>query len=132
MSNTYKIVGLILVVQSIFIFNSCTKNTTVVEDTSPAITTSVSFSKDVLPLLTKNCAISGCHNGSIAPDLSATAAFASLTSGNFVNVSTPANSEVYLWLTGKRAVSMPAGGANNPSNINAYVLAWIKQGAKNN
>jgi len=27
---------------------------------------------------------------------------------------------------------MPVGGPNNPSNINQYVLAWVKQGAKNN
>jgi len=49
-----------------------------------------------------------------------------------VNMATPENSVVYLWLTGKEAISMPAGAANNPSNINALMLAWIKQGAKNN
>jgi len=27
---------------------------------------------------------------------------------------------------------MPLGAANNPSNINNLMLAWIKQGAKNN
>jgi len=27
---------------------------------------------------------------------------------------------------------MPLGAATNPSNINALMLAWIKQGAKNN
>jgi hypothetical protein len=124
-------IGLILVTQLILV-NSCTKTTTVIQDNSPAITTTVSFSKDIVPILTKSCAVSGCHNGTVAPNLSEATAYSTLQSGNFFNTATPASSEVYLWLTGKRAVTMPAGAANNPSNINALMLAWITQGAKNN
>lgn len=132
MSRKLTILGLILVVQFIFILNSCTKTTTVPIDNSPAVTTTVSFSKDIEPILTKSCALSGCHSGTIAPNLSATSAYDALIAGSFVNMATPENSVVYLWLTGKEAISMPAGAANNPSNINALMLAWIKQGAKNN
>jgi hypothetical protein len=97
------------------------------------ITTPVSLSSNLIPLLNVNCNISGCHNtGGIKPDLSADKAYNSLINGNYVNLSTPETSEVYLWLTGKKAISMPVGAANNPSNINQFVLAWIKQGAKNN
>jgi hypothetical protein len=35
-----------------------------------------------------------------------------------------------LWLTGKKTTQMPVGGLNK--DINAMVLAWIKQGANNN
>ncbi|HZX58685.1 MAG TPA: hypothetical protein VFE54_08165, partial [Mucilaginibacter sp.] len=73
-----------------------------------------------------------CHSGKQAPNLSAATAYVALTTGGYLNTGTPNTSELYLWLTGKRAVAMPSGATNNPSNINALVLAWIKQGAKNN
>ena len=110
----------------------CYKKTTLLIDDTPAITKTVSFSTDIVPLLTTNCAKSGCHNGSVSPDLSAAKAFTSLVDGNFVSTSTPSNSLVYLWLTGKEAATMPLGASNNPSNINGYILAWIAQGAENN
>ena len=112
--------------------NGCTKDTTVIIDNTPAVTKTVSFSKDIEPILTKSCALSGCHSGSIAPDLSAATAYTALVNGNFINKGTPESSVVYLWLTGKEAITMPAGSANNPSNINGLMLAWIKQGANNN
>jgi hypothetical protein len=110
----------------------CYKTTTLLIDDSPAITTTVGFSSDIVPLLTTNCAKSGCHNGTISPDLTAANAYNSLVNGNFVSTSTPANSLVYLWLTGKESATMPLGASNNPSNINGYILAWITQGAENN
>ena len=109
----------------------CYKTTTLLV-VAPEVTTEVSFSKDLTPLLTANCAKSGCHSGSVAPNLSADNAYNSLVSGKLVDVANPESSEVYLWLTGKRAIAMPAGAPNNPSNINGLMLAWIQQGAKNN
>jgi len=120
------IIAIILIVVS-----SCSKTATLLEDKSASITTTVSFSKDVAPILTANCAKSGCHNGSISPNLSSGSAYTSLTNG-FVSTASPSSSLVYLWLTGKESVTMPLGGTNNPSNINGYILAWITQGAKNN
>jgi hypothetical protein len=124
--------GLVLITTIILLMVSCTKTTTVPIDNTPAITTTVSFSKDIQVILTKSCAISGCHSGTVAPNLSAATAFNALGNGNFIDTNTPESSTVYLWLTGKKAIAMPAGAANNPSNINALMLAWIKQGAKNN
>jgi hypothetical protein len=132
MSNKIMAIGLILITVFVLGIASCTKNDTVVIDNTPAITRTVSFSKDIQPILTKSCAVSGCHSGSVAPNLSEATSFNALTTGNFINTSTPKSSDVYLWLTGKKAVTMPAGAANNPSNINALMLAWITQGAKNN
>lgn len=125
-------IGFILVVGFMFTMVGCSKTTTVVINNSPAITTAVSFSKDLQPLLTKNCAISGCHSGSVSPNLSVATAYNALKNGNYISTGTPANSLVYLWIAGKKSPSMPLGGINNPSNINALMLAWITQGAKNN
>jgi len=102
MSTKKTIIGFILVMQLLFIINSCTKTTTVPINDAPLITTTVSFSKEIQPILTKSCALSGCHNGAIAPNLSATASYDALESGNLVNTGIPANSVVYLWLTGKK------------------------------
>jgi hypothetical protein len=111
----------------------CYKATTVKIDNSPAITETVSLSKDLIPIFTKSCALSGCHAaGGQKPDLSSASAYNSLIKGNYVNIATPSGSIIYLWLTGKESVSMPIGAANNPSNVNALTLAWITQGAKNN
>jgi hypothetical protein len=109
----------------------CYKTTTLLV-AAPEVTTEVSFSKDLVPLLAANCAKSGCHSGSITPNLSAEIAFTSLIGGKYVDVATPENSEVYLWLTGKNTPAMPLGAPSNPSNINGILLAWVKQGAKNN
>ena len=129
--NKIKITTLIIIAL-VATLSGCYKTATLLVDNSPAITTAVSFSTDIQPILTNNCAKSGCHNGSISPNLTSGNAYNSLVNGNFINTSTPANSLVYLWLTGKEAATMPLGASNNPSNINAYILSWITQGAKNN
>ena len=103
----------------------------VLEPLEPAVTGEVSFSKDIVPLLNKSCNTSGCHNtGGIKPDLTAAKAYDALTIGNYISVSSPENSELYQWIRGKRGTPMPLSGPD--ATINAAVLAWIKQGAKNN
>ena len=124
--------GLLIAVAFMLIMVSCSKTTTVVLDSGTAVTTTVQFTKDIVPILSKNCAITGCHNGSVKPNLTSALAYSSLTTGGYVDTGKPESSEVYLWLTGKKAATMPLGAPNNPSNINQLMLAWIKQGAKNN
>ena len=125
-------IGLFLVMAFILTIFGCSKTTTVLVDNSPAITETVQFSKTIVPIFSKSCATSGCHSGSVAPNLSDATAYNALVTGNYLNLTNPAGSDVYLWLTGKKSATMPLGSANNPSNINALILAWIKQGAKNN
>ena len=118
---------------ALFLAPGCSKDTTLKIDNSAAVTSTVSLSKDILPVFTKSCALSSCHaSGNHQPDLTAANAYNSLIKGNFLNTATPASSTLYLWLTSKEAEPMPFGAANNPSNINALVLAWVTQGAKNN
>ncbi|MEO8413236.1 MAG: hypothetical protein ABI472_06235 [Ginsengibacter sp.] len=125
-------IGFLLIMAFIITMTGCSKTTTVIIDNSPAVTETVQFSKTIVPILTKSCATAGCHSGSIVPNLTEANAYSSLVSGHYLDIATPAGSEVYLWLTGKKSATMPLGSANNPSNINALILAWIKQGAKNN
>ncbi len=125
------VIGTVLAVFLIFFLSGCYKNRTLDNDTGEEITRPVSFATDMIPIFNASCNSSGCHNtGGKAPDLSPSNAYNSLQNGNYVNTSAPENSELYLWMTGKRATPMPVSGINK--DYNALVLAWIKQGAQNN
>ena len=114
-------------------FQSCYDATTLVIDNSPAVTKTVSFKTDLVPIFNNSCNMAGCHNtGGKQPDLTTDKAYAALTIGNYLNIATPNQSVVYLYLTGKKTPQMPLGASSNPSNINNLMLAWIQQGAKNN
>ena len=127
-----KIAGIILAGgMALLSLQGCYKDKTVVSDTGAAITRTVTFSGDIIPIFTKSCSLSGCHvTGGKSPDLSATNAYNSLKTGNYFNTNNPESSVMYLWLTGKKTTQMPPGGLNK--DYNALVLAWIKQGANNN
>jgi hypothetical protein len=128
----------IIVLASIFtviliVLQSCYDATTLVIDNNPAVTKAVSFKNDLIPIFDKSCNMAGCHiTGGKQPDLTESKAYSSLIVGSYVNVNVPEQSVVYLYLTGKKTPQMPLGAANNPSNINNLMLAWIQQGAKNN
>jgi hypothetical protein len=132
MSNHKTKIIMLAIVTLVVTMSGCYKTVTVLEDNTPTVTKTVSFSKDLTPILTTNCAKSGCHNGSVAPNLTEASAYNALVNGNYLSTATPEKSEVYLWLTGKEAATMPLGASNNPSNVNGLMLAWITQGAKNN
>ncbi|MCC6759992.1 MAG: hypothetical protein IT252_02195 [Chitinophagaceae bacterium] len=114
------------------LISGCYKYTIVAPETGAEVTRTVSFKEDLLPIFNNSCNMSGCHNnGGKAPDLSAANAFNTLTSGTtYVNTNSPETSGLYLWMMGKKGTPMPLSGPNK--DYNALVLAWIKQGAKNN
>ena len=133
MSKKLIVTVMILVTSCMFFITGCYKVTTLYPTNDAEVTKAVSLATDLIPIFEKSCSISGCHNsGGLKPDLTVDKIHSTLISGNYVNLATPESSELYLWLTGKKAIPMPVGAANNPSNINQLVLAWIKQGAKNN
>ncbi len=124
-----KIVGF-LAGFAMLLIAGCYKDTTVVLDAAE-VTKTVSFAADVVPIFNSSCNMSGCHStGGQAPDLSASNAINSLILGNYIDKSTPANSVLYQWMSGKRSLPMPVSGVNK--EYNAIILAWIKQGANNN
>lgn len=93
-----------------------------------------SFSTDIIPIFNESCNIAGCHStGSTAPDLTPDNAYDQLFSGSYIDTLSPENSELYLWVIGMKNTPMPPEifGGSDPI-INAKILAWIDQGAKNN
>ncbi len=123
--------GFVLLWIVMLILSGCYKDKTVVSDTGEEITRPVSFASDIIPIFNNSCNSSGCHSaGGKAPDLTSANAFTALSGGGYIRTDDPVNSELYLWMTGKRSVPMPLSGINK--DFNALVLAWIKQGAQNN
>ncbi|CAN5664643.1 hypothetical protein BH11BAC3_BH11BAC3_17530 [soil metagenome] len=124
------IAGLILICGCISLLTGCYKDKTVFLD-SPAITRTVTFSQDIIPIFNKSCNTSGCHSaGGQTPDLTTSKAFNALTVGNYYDKNAAENSIIYKKMSGKMGTVMPVSGMN--ADYNALILAWIKQGAKNN
>jgi hypothetical protein len=90
----------------------------------------MSFAADIIPIFNKSCNGSGCHNGSVKPNLLPANAYNELFSGGYINKSSPADSKLYKWMIGEMGTPMPPSGTN--AIYNAKVLAWIEQGALNN
>jgi hypothetical protein len=133
MRNNKKALTYTLVVMSILIIAGCYKADTLYPNTDSLLNKEVSFINNIIPVFNQKCSITGCHgSGGHVPDLTAAKAYNSLMNGGFINVADPKNSKLYLRLTGKITPGMPLSGTSNPSNINALVLTWITQKAKNN
>ena len=87
----------------------------------------VSFSADLVPIFTKNCALAGCHaTGGHTPDLSADKAYNSLNNGIYVNTLIPKESKIYVMINGEMSAYMPS------SLDKRKVYDWIRNGAPNN
>jgi hypothetical protein len=86
----------------------------------------VSFKGEIEPLFEAKCALSGCHNGAVSPNLSKDKCYASLMEGGYVDTLKPDESLLMIKLN----TNMPPQKLP-PSDINK-VLSWIKQGAKEN
>lgn len=86
----------------------------------------VSFSGDLQPIFTANCALSGCHvKGSQTPYLSADVSYQQLL-GGFVNTIKPEQSELYQQINGNMQVHIPN------ADDRQKVYDWIRNGAPNN
>ena len=125
-----KLIHLLTLMLAAGLFTACYYDQVLVVEDEPTEVGQVSFSKDILPIFNQSCNLSGCHNGAVKPNLLPANAFSAQTSGNYINTSDPAGSELYQWMKGNRSLPMPLNGAK--ADYNAKVLAWIKQGAQNN
>lgn len=72
------------------------------------------------------CAGSGCHEGTAAPNLTTGKAYTNLVDGAYVDTLNAEQSILYLKLNS----NMPPGGKLPAGDI-AKILLWIKQGAQN-
>ncbi len=87
----------------------------------------LSFSADIIPIFNGGCNAQGCHGpGDTPPDLSPGNAYGALFDGAFVDTVTPEASILYT--------TMKSGSMKfytNPGD-EEIVLAWIRQGARDN
>ncbi len=92
----------------------------------------ISFGKNIIPILNANCNSSKCHSGSSPAgflDLSPSAAYLKLLKkgSGYVNTINPQTSILYIQITS----TMPPSGEMDPCDI-ALILKWMEQKAKNN
>src|SRR5450432_2518114 len=86
----------------------------------------VSFSTDLQPIFSANCALSGCHvAGSQTPYLSPDLSYQQLL-GGFVNKIVPTQSELYIQINGNMEVHIPNAADRQK------IYDWIRNGAPNN
>jgi hypothetical protein len=97
------------------------------------------FSSIQAEVFSPTCALSGCHNGSQSPNLSAGQAYNNLV--NKASIQNPAmmrvkpgesvNSYLMKKIIGEGTSRMPPGGQLSQVNIDSIAL-WINNGALNN
>jgi hypothetical protein len=103
--------------------NSCKHDATGIDTLA-----TICFEKQVLPIFSSNCAMSGCHDGS--GELMALKDYSSIKSA--VSPGKPFESDVYNAITAKWVNIMPPS-PNNPlsEEQRTIIYLWILQGAEN-
>jgi hypothetical protein len=105
---------------------SCYKDVILPTAASTAPPQFVSFSNDLQPIFTSNCAVSGCHvAGAQAPNLSAGFSYNQLI-GGYVNTILPTKSTLYVMIYGDMSVHIPSASDKQK------IYDWIRNGAPNN
>ncbi len=95
------------------------------------ITTPVSFSNDIIPIMTRDCSIPTCHDdGGAPPNLTASKAYDELLGLGYVDTTNAEQSQLYVRVVANTNPMPPSGKLS--AEETGYILAWIKQGAQNN
>ena len=102
--------------------------------------TSATFTAVQQEVLTPTCAISGCHNGSESPNLSAGVAFNNIVDVqssqglDYIEPGNPDNSYLVKKLegTGIAGLRMPRGATALSAAAIDSIRAWVTDGASNN
>ena len=90
----------------------------------------VYFKQTILPLITSNCAMSGCHDAVSKKEGVILTNYTNIM--REVKVTTPASSDLYKCLFANSEDRMPpAPAAEFTITQKSLVLKWIQQGAKN-
>ena len=94
------------------------------EATTGPVNTTLSFSTDVIPVITKcnNCHTHGWSNSSVA-----TTFYTNLVSEGYVNPTGYTTSAIYNKISGGHP-----GTSNMPATDTDKITNWMKQGSKNN
>ncbi|MBI2794521.1 MAG: hypothetical protein HYX66_07730 [Ignavibacteria bacterium] len=122
------LIGLLAALSVIMLFCSCESSTFPVE--APTVKDNLSFSLDIQPILSSNCA--RCHYpGNILPDLREGYAYESLMEGDGITPGNAEESELVEMLEGGGNNPMPPSTKLSPVNIE-LIKKWIDEGAKDN
>jgi hypothetical protein len=125
-----KLLAITITLYSVMVIISCSHS----GNTAPAI----SFSKQIIPILTGNCATnSSCHLGASSLNLEtnfdSSAAYTTIITKKLVNTGDPSASLLYVEVQGNGTAEMPKPPlAALSAAQQAEILEWIKQGAQNN
>ena len=115
-----------LLVLMVFSLVSCYKDVIVPPVVSTTPPQYVSFSGDLQPIFTTNCALSGCHvKGAQIPYLTPDVSYQQLL-GGFVNTVKPQQSQLYIMINGNMQVHIPDAADRQ------RIYDWIRNGAPNN
>jgi len=86
----------------------------------------ISFSDDIIPIFEANCNASNCHGGFWKPDLRPNNAYNELTTGGYIDIDSPADSELYVKISPGQSMADYATPQDR-----ALILQWITEGAEN-
>ncbi len=100
-----------------------------------ALPQSISFKKDILPLINAHCSYAGCHSGLSAAgnfDVADTVAYKNLwhSGSGYIDTLNPSFSLFYAQLK-STSNPMPPSGKLDDCKLQ-MILKWIEQGAKDN
>ncbi len=118
------------------VIQACRKDFKMAPVAGPIPTGVISFDTLILPVLTSNCAKSGCHvSGGHTPDLTAANAYNQLTGLGYVPQDDTTevnakNSFLYKAIT-STSKPMPPTSPLSATQV-ALILTWIKQGSIHN
>jgi hypothetical protein len=122
---------LILVLFALFA-NSCKYDFILPEEVAPPIDNggaAISFATQIAPIFSAGDKCTSCHkSGGQTPDLSAANAYSQIST-KYVKTASPETSQIYTEAAPSTAVHT---WKKYTSNEAALLLAWIKEGAKNN
>jgi hypothetical protein len=122
---------LILILFSLFL-GSCKYDFILPEPTVPIDNggNPISFATQIAPIFSAGNKCTACHNtGGQSPDLTAANAFTQITA-KYLNTTTPEASPIYVFPSPTNTTGHT--WKKYTANEAALVLAWIKEGAKNN
>lgn len=101
-------------------------------DTHTSVDTGICFERDILPIFTSNCAMSGCHDVGTASEGFVFNNYENITSKDFT-AGNPYDTELFEKITEDdpdKIMPPPPREALNASQI-ALIKRWIEEGAKN-
>lgn len=104
--------------------NAMASNYTWSFTTASAAPAGKSFAADVMPILN---ICNTCHTHPWTPSSDASAFYASLLSGGYINTTTPKSGKIYTKLSGGH----PPGSTVSAAQVTT-ILSWITEGSKNN